>query len=121
MKMLVSRKNLPFIHFVAGIRTASINVFEAVTKSAMGCEVALANVGLEPFAESSVEGGVFGFGDQTSFFDKVGVGAEGDVLHGKQCTLPIAHCPVHTSLGNLDSREAKALSSVGDWGSGARA
>src|SRR5208282_5648884 len=91
MKMLVSRKNLPFIHFVAGKRTASINVFEAVTKSAMGCEVALANVGLEPFAESGVEGGVFGFGDQTGLFEEVGVGAEGDVLHAVS-----VHDVVHT-------------------------
>src|SRR5277367_493928 len=81
MKMLVSRKYLPLIHFFAGIRTAGINVFEALTKGAMGCQVALANVRLEPLAEGGVEGGVFGFGDLAGFFDQIGVGAESDILH----------------------------------------
>jgi len=89
-------------------------VFEAFTKSAMGGKVALANVRREPLAESSVEGGVFGFGNGAGFFDEVGIGAERDVLHKEQCTRDRAHCPVRT-IAEVTSILFEARAAIAGW------
>ena len=62
-----------------------------------------ASVGLEPLAEGGVEGRVFGPGNGARFFDEVGVGAEGDVLHvvSVHCSRVHGNCTFTVSLSEF--------------------
>jgi hypothetical protein len=80
--MLVSRKNLPLIHFVPCEAATGANVTEALHQGFVGLRFSVLRGELEkPFAEEGVEGLVLGLSQRASLFNEVLVGAESDILH----------------------------------------
>src|SRR5580700_1240365 len=83
-KMLVSRKNLPLIHFVPAETPAGLHMFEAFHESVVFPRAAaLRRELLEPLAEQGVKGLMLRLGQEAGLFDELFVGAERDILHAK--------------------------------------
>lgn len=82
--MLVSRKNLTLIHFVAGEVAPGLNIAKPVHESVERCPPAsTTRILLEPFSKSGIQGFALGLGHQSSLLDQRFVGTQSHVFHTK--------------------------------------
>src|SRR5215472_17575133 len=80
--MLVSKKNLPFIHFIPGETTPRLDVAEPTHQGIVITYAARRSREMsQPFAEGCIESPVLLAGNQARLLDKVLVGTQRDVLH----------------------------------------
>ena len=82
--MLVSRKNLPFIHFVPAEAPPRLYMFQSLHQSVELLRTPAACCKLfQPFAEHSIERLMLRFGQEPRLLNQLLIGTEGNVFHTK--------------------------------------